>query len=278
MDKQFWQEVILDDCEPPDEFSLDELTEELFSYLCDPDPDLRDDIGYVVYANWLEMGLYDQDEINEHIDILFANAGKSIGESESDSIFLRSFSILFLSEIVHNDNKSPGLDKDRIQEILEKGLTYLESEKDPRGYVQEKGWAHALAHTADLLRELAKNEHTGLLEHKQILNSIATKLINATDWIYVHGEDDRLSAVALSIFRRGMLPISAINEWLESLSTPKNNYWKGAWTDEEGTRAFFNVRNFLRSLYVHTTTQDELSNQDALKSMLMETIQNLQPF
>jgi len=275
MNKQFWLEIMNNDYAVPDEYSLEELTVEIFSYLGDTDPDLRDDIGYIVYANWLAMGKYSQAEIANHIQTLLENLESEIGEKGTDTVFLRSFSVLFLAEIIHNDNKAPQINKEHIQEILEKCLTYLQAEKDPRGYVQDKGWAHAPAHTADLMRVLASNDHTGLIEHKQILNGITEKLIVSSDWVYVHGEDDRLSAAALAVLKRDMLPTSAIKEWLESFAAPE---WKGAWTDEERTRTFFNVRNFLRSLYLQVATKEELPNQDELENMLLNATQTLRPY
>jgi hypothetical protein len=275
MDKQFWETLIQNDYEIPDDFSLDELTAEIFSYLGNTDPELRDDIGYILYANWLEMGYYSQAEIQEHNQSLLKNLDVGIGETESDTIFLRSFSALFLAEIIHNDNKDPQLGKNQIQEILEKGLAYLSAEKDPRGYVQSKGWAHALAHTADLMRVLSKNKHTGLVEHKEILNGIAKKLIASSGWVYVHGEDDRLSAAVLSILRRDMLPTNSIKEWAKSLTGSK---WKGAWTKEASTRAFFNVRNFLRSLYLQVVTEENLPIQGELEKLILKSILTLRPY
>lgn len=201
MDKAFWKSLMQNDYAVPDGHSLEELTTELFAYLGNTDSELRDDIGYIVYANWLEMGLYSQADVEHQITELLANLDKGIGETETDSVFLRSFSVLFLAEIIYNDNKAPKLDKPKINEILEKGLWYLAEEKDSRGYIPDKGWAHALAHTADLMRVLAENERTGLIEHKRILSGITEKLTISTDWVYVHGEDDRLSAAVLSILR-----------------------------------------------------------------------------
>ena len=151
----------------------------------------------------------------------------------------------------------------------------MKEEKDPRGYIPVKGWAHTLAHTADLLRVLSRNEQTGLNEHKRILEGMAKKLITSSDWVYVHGEDDRLSAAVLSILRRDMLPISAFKEWRDVFTA---HNWKGAWTKEKSTRAFFNVRNFLRSLYLQVTTEEDLPNQDKLEKMLLNTIQELRPY
>jgi len=188
---------------------------------------------------------------------LCANLEVGIGEAEADSVFLRAFSVLALALIVYYDNKKTFLKSEEITTILDAGLHYLAAEKDPRGYVLVKGWAHALAHTADLLLVLAENHNTDAGQLLRILNGIRKKLTHTTTWVYVHGEDDRLSAAALVIFQRGLLRIEDIQEWLSSFT----ENWKGAWADEERTSAFFNVRNFLRSLYLQVTTEEELDSQ-----------------
>ena len=134
MDKQFWISLSKNDYRVPEGASLETLTGILFSYLGSPDPELRDDIAYIVYANWLKREMYSNEELKSHVDRLLSNLEKGIGETKSDTVFLRSFSVLILAEIVHNDNKKPLLDKDHIKRILSKGLWYLEAEQDPRVY------------------------------------------------------------------------------------------------------------------------------------------------
>src|SRR3972149_298850 len=192
MDKQFWLDIRENKFALPAGHSTGLLTEELFSYLESTDPELRDLIAYETFANWLEQGLYTTDELRAYILRLILNLQNELGERDTDSVFTRAFSMLFLAEIVHYDNQHPFLDKDEALNILAKGLNYLEEEKDPRGYVPEKGWAHALAHTSDLLYVLAGNRNLSREHLEQILQGIASKLIVPTDWVYVHGEDDRL--------------------------------------------------------------------------------------
>jgi len=274
MNKEFWQELMKNEYAIPDGHTVDELTAELFSYLGNTDPELRDDIGYIVYANWLKMGLYSQETIATHLSELSLNLEMGIGEQEADGVFLRTFSVLFLAEIVHNDNKAPKLDKTTIDSLIEKALWYLEHEKDPRGYIPVKGWAHALAHTADLLAVLVKNQHTDARQHLRMLNAITEKLSNATNWVYVHGEDDRLSTVVLAILQCGLLGKGEIQEWLVSFTTN----WKGAWMDEERTCAFFNVRNFLRSLYLQVATEEEFPQKEELEKLILDTVQRFRPW
>jgi len=112
VDKEFWVAIAINDYKIPDGYTLDELTQTLFGYLGSTDPELRDDIAYIVYANWLKRGMFTKEQIRAHVDELLSNLDKGIGETESDSVFLRTFSVLLLAEIVHNDNKMSLLHND----------------------------------------------------------------------------------------------------------------------------------------------------------------------
>src|SRR6185503_3753193 len=100
MDKEFWVSVAKDDYRVPDGQTLDHLTEILFGYLGSIDPGLRDDIAYVVYANWLKREMYSSETIQTHVEKLLSNLDTGIDGAESDTVFLRTFSVLLLAEIV----------------------------------------------------------------------------------------------------------------------------------------------------------------------------------
>src|SRR5689334_3278646 len=99
MDKEFWVSIARNDYKIPEGYTLEALTQTLFSYLGNTDPELRDDIAYGVYANWLKREMFTRDEVHMHADELLSNLDKGIGETESDSVFLRTFSVLLLAEI-----------------------------------------------------------------------------------------------------------------------------------------------------------------------------------
>lgn len=138
MDKGFWTSIAKNDYAIPTGHTLNEHKEILFGYLGSTDPGLRDDLAYIVYANWLKREIFTKDEIRGHVAELLSNLDQGIGETESDLVFLRTFSVLLLAEIVYNYNKKPLLEKDQIESILAKGLWYLNAEKDPRGYIPSK--------------------------------------------------------------------------------------------------------------------------------------------
>ena len=277
MEKEFWNQLAKNEYKIPDGNTLHDLTKTIFGYLGNVDPDLRDEIAYIVYANWLKRDMYSPDEIRLHIAELLANLEKGIGEIESDSVFLRAFSVLFLAEIVHNDNKKSVLEQADISSIFDKGLQYLDAEKDPRGFVPVKGWAHALAHTADLMMVLGKNRYIGKDELEKFLQGIAAKLIHSANWIYIHGEDERLANAVIAIFERNLLSLDFIELWLASLTSPKRS-WIGATMDEDVAKAFHNTRNFLRSLSEAVQKAEGLPNKEALMQITQQASTNLKSY
>jgi hypothetical protein len=274
MDKTFWLSLRESDFALPPGRDIGSLTDELFSHLSSLDPDLRDDIAYVTYANWLKQGQYPLEQIRAHVARLFNNLQHGLGERDTDGVFLRSFSALFLAELTHNNNKKPQFEPQETAELLDRALDYLAAERDPRGFVPVKGWAHALAHTADWLMVLAKNPHLDDASLLRILEGISAKLKNSTDWVYLHGEDDRLSNAVLSVFKRGLVSTEQVKSWLAALSAD----WQGAWMDEARTRAFFNVRNFARAVHLSLVGADDFPQKGELQGILLETLENLQPY
>ena len=279
MDKEFWVSISNTEYAVPEGYSLENLTELLFSYLGSTDPELRDEIAYVVYANWLKRDLYTGEAIQSHIDLLLSNLEKGIGETDSDTVFLRAFSILLLAEIVHNDNKKSFLDRDQIKRILKKGLWYLEAERDPRGHIPVKGWAHALAHTADLLLVLGHNRNTEEADFLNMLNAVSDKMVHSTNHVYIHGEDDRLASAVIEILRRNLIPLEKVEAWIRSLTAPDGLNWKGAYIDEEKNRAFQNTRNLLRSIHLHLLLDEEqLPRREQLIHIFLDALRNLKPY
>lgn len=280
MDKQFWFDIRDNKYALPEGYSLSELTEELFSYIGSTDPELRDAVAYETFANWLDQDQYTLEMIRPYIPRLVINLQNGLGEQESDTVFTRAFSILFLAEIIHHDNQDPFLEKDDVQSILAKGLAYLRDEQDQRGYVPEKGWAHALAHTADLLYVLASNRFIARAELEQILNAIVEKLTTPTDWAHPYGEDDRLVQAVLGAIQRKLLDEFFYKQWLNSFifSEGRKRPWKGSFANPAMHNAWFNSRNFLRSFHLRIIEKGKLASRDFLLTEVANTLQELKQF
>jgi hypothetical protein len=278
MDKGFWIKLQEKNFEIPADHTLAELTREIFSFLGDTDPELRDEIAYITYANWLKQERYSTEDVRAHIQELLTNLEKGIGETESDSVFLRAFSVLFLAEIVHNDNKRGFLEDSDIQTIYKKGTAYITAEKDPRGFIPGKGWAHALAHSADLMMVLAKNPHLAEVDLILILYAISEKIFRSTGHLYIHGEDERLAAAVTQVLRHDLVGTKDIKQW--ALTFVDQN-WKDAYTDEGKSRAFHNTRNLLRSIYIEIKNnegEDPTPKWKAVEAIIFEVLNGLKPY
>ena len=275
MDKEFWASIAKNDYKVPNGERLDQLTQTLFSYLGSTDPELRDEIAYIVYANWLKRDMYTGDEIRAHLQTLLSNLEAGIGDTESDTVFLRAFSILLLAEIIHNDNKKSLLEKEDVKSILEKGLWYLDAEKDPRGYIPVKGWAHSLAHTADLFMVLGKHHHIAQAELSRMLTGIAEKIVQPNHYVYIHREDERLASAILEILQRDLLAYEDIEKWSNHFLQSGKFSSDGTYQEEIG-HMYQNTRNLLRSVYLEVLGRNELPYKETLQHLLLNRLQTLQ--
>lgn len=279
MDKGFWTAISNNDYKIPEGYNLENLTEILFSYLGSTDPELRDDIAYMVYANWLKQELYPRESIRSQVDTLLTNLENGIGDTESDSVFLRAFSVLLLAEIVHHDNKKQLLERNEIKTILEKGIWYLGAEKDPRGHIPIKGWAHALAHTADLMLVLARNGNIDQADLWSILATISNKIVHSTNHVYIHGEDERLANAVLEIFKRDLVSLNLLDAWTTSLVEPNGKDWKGVYVEEERNRAYQNTRNLLRSIYLAIVSrQEEIPDGEQIARLVLNALNEIKRY
>lgn len=274
MDKQFWYSIKENKFAFPEGHDLVALTDELFSYIPSLDPELRDEIGYEVFANWIETEPYAAEQLRSYLARLLENLQIGLGERESDSVFGRAFSILFLAEVIHRDNEQPYLEAREVTKALDRILAYLAAENDPRGYVSVKGWAHALAHTSDALMVFARSPHLDSKGLEHILTAISEKMRSSTNWVYVHGEDDRLARTAVTAFARETLTLDQVKRWLDGLSAD----WKGAWMDESQSRAYFNTRNLLHAVHLRILSAKDLPRKDELAALAFDATSSMRPF
>ncbi len=249
MEKTFWQGIINNDFALPGGYAIESLTDELMGYLASTDPLLRDEFGYGILVNWMEKGFVGPELLRGMIPTMLANLKVGIGEQDTDTVFLRSFSVLHLATLIAHDNEKPYLSEKEMRQIFEAGLDYFQAERDLRGMVGEKGWAHTVAHTADLLKFSSRNIHLNKTDLESILHAIAAKLTTIGPTVFTYGEDDRLAHVLDAILARNLLPLDTLTAWIEKLGEPTRTRLRMAENGTDGYTTSQNVRNFLRALY-----------------------------
>jgi hypothetical protein len=217
-DKAFWQAVIKNEFKVPAGTPVPVLLTELSGMLSSPDPELRDDIAYSVLANWIyRQRVVPVEERLRLLQTWEGNLKSGIGERDTNTVVGRSFSALALGVLAILDNEAPYLDRATFARLLESALTYLKAEQDVRGFDNRLGWLHSVAHTADVLKFLARNPHLQIPQQALVLNAIGEKL-SVVNTPLVHGEDERLARAVLSIVTRTDFDETGFAAWLKAMA------------------------------------------------------------
>jgi len=258
METVFWQGILEAGGAVPAGHDLQALTAELLSALGSLDPHLRDGVAYPLLAQWVKEGRYSPDELRAMIEQLTANLKTGLGEAGTDSVFLRAFSALMLAEIIHQDNKRLFLEAAEVRGVLEAALAYYPAEHDLRGYLPVPGWAHAVAHGADLLWVLAGSRFLAVSDLERVLNTIATKAAPPVAHVYLYNEDMRMVRATTGVLRRNLVSLPFLSDWLDRLARPDGRvigietFFDGeppATASQVEVCLLHNTRQFLRSLY-----------------------------
>ncbi len=250
MEKAFWQSIVENNYALPEGHDLVDLTNELLGYLGSTDFELRDSFAYSILARWMLIyGHYNADGLREIMEWLIPNMSEGLGEQDTDSVFLRSYSTLVLSLIMYRDNQMNFLTESEARSLLDKARHYLVAEQDLRGYVPDKGWANACAHTADLLKFLARTGHLEMSDLQRLLDAITDKLTTDTTHLYVHDEDDRLAQATMAVLRRDVITVIELSAWLKRFQDWKTIQPAYADFNPAYHATYQNIKNYLRSLY-----------------------------
>lgn len=216
MRDEFWRRVLEGGSQVPTERRLDDLTRELFEMLGDPDPDLRDHLAYAVLARWISEGVYD-DLLTGLADGAASGLTYRLGNDGDDSVFRRSFSALVLAEAVSRDNVAGAAGREQVLTWGDRATGWFVRERDLRGFVADKGWAHAAAHGADLIGQLARSADFGLQELTVLLDVVADRLLAPTTYRLVDGEPDRLAYAVMAVLHRNTVPQKVLDPWVARL-------------------------------------------------------------
>ncbi|MGG7163535.1 DUF2785 domain-containing protein [Clostridium ihumii] len=242
-----------------------ELSVDMMEYIGDIDGELRDDLICSVLLEWIMTDVLTPEEAY-HIFLIALDEKhifNGLGKVD-DTVFDRAFSVL-VSACITYKHKNFLPDND-ILKAFNKVLKFYNEDKDVRGFVEGKSWAHGAAHGADALMELAKCEVIGYEQLKEILNAIYKK-INVNYYGYINNEDERMISAVKEVLERDIIPVEEIEEWIRSFGKIEKT---GILPDDLFIE--FNVTLFLKSLYfrlVDNTKYEQLAK--IVKEVLKKT-------
>ncbi|WP_032122459.1 DUF2785 domain-containing protein [Clostridium amazonitimonense] len=231
----------------PEEVNNYELALQCLNNIGSVDAELRDNLILELLCNMIiEKKLTDK-EVKDILGLILSERHLfyNIGKIEDDSVFNRSFSMLIVECIVyrHKESEVKLFNEAEIIRIYKAVIRYLNEEKDVRGYVMVKGWAHTAAHTADVLEELVSCKEIKERELIEILEGIRKKVcINY--YAYVNNEEERLVTATISVMERKVISKEKILNWIKGFENMEKT---GVYPEDHNL--ICNHKGFLSALY-----------------------------
>lgn len=232
-----------------------EVRQEMLREIGNPDSYLRDNLIYMSFGKLISSNQLNPEEIQVLLetvvqeDYLFYG----LGDSGTDSVFTRSFSTLVVAAIIEYDIEKKVVERDLVQHTVNKVIHYMMEEKDTRGFIEGKGWAHAIAHGADALDALAKHRFLKKEDISRILHAVQHCLCNQVD--YLDEEEERLANTIASLLEH-QIAEQDIQAWIEELTgmveiqMDENNGSIDAYHTKR------TVKNFLKAVYIMLNSKE----------------------
>ena len=253
--------------------NLDEITESMVFNIGNIDSELRDDLIYTTFYHWIiEKNYFSNKELNNilHNVLDDKHLFYKLGNCGDDTVFVRSFSALVVALLTARAKDDDYLSKEDSEYLKTRFFEYYNKEKDNRGYILGKGWAHSAAHGADVLDEFARSSFVDNDDLIIILKLLKEKTFTDT-YAFVDEEDERMVTAAVRVIKREIITSEDIVNWIRSFvnfEMPDEYYVYH--------RLISNVKGFLRSLYFRIIEQKEDYSQ--IIKVLREVIDELNKF
>lgn len=222
-----------------------ELANLLIENIGNPDSFLRDNLIYPTLATLFYYDHLSKEDLVKYTKILISDKGmKHDMPNYFDlSVLTRSFSLLALVIIIYRQRTDHILSTELFNEVYTEFLDYFVNEEDFRGYIKDIGWAHSVAHSADMFKQLFKCEDLGAEQFKEMLEVIRDRFMINT-YVFMSDEDERMVSAIFEGLKRNLLEKKYFLDWLDGF----RSFEKLAKYPED-YNVDINIRNLLRSLY-----------------------------
>ncbi len=242
--KLILEKIGKDDFQIGKNMDFEYINNAMIDHIGDLDPSLRDSLICDTFYEWLaDDARYNPDLLLQMLRRLTSEECLFRGLDKPDNVYTRTFSSLIIGQIIEYHRRKPFLSADELHDLTDIIHKYCRYESVFSGYHERYGWAHAGAHTADVIGALANCAELGTNELESLLDCIDIILCNGCQMLS-HEEDERLSRAAVMIYKNKIMNSKIFARWLEHLST----YTSGV-EDMNLYRNCVNAKNFTRAMY-----------------------------
>jgi hypothetical protein len=255
----------------PDDARRQALALDLLECLGSTDQELRDGVTYEALSTWMRGKQLSPTTVGTILERVMAQLPP---DQPDPAGVRRPFAALTLAEVVRFDRIERFMTDQQLQRLIDASTRYLQSIRDYRGFDEREGWRHAVAHTSDVMLQLAANPRTSKAQLDQMLAAIATQVAPAGEHYYIYGEGDRLAQAVFYIAKRKLHNADEWKKWFEQVSAPAPlANWGDAWTSQRGIAKHHNTMQFLTRLYLYVRE----SGPDFQEQVLPAIIASIKP-
>jgi hypothetical protein len=169
---------------------------------------------------------------------------------------------------------TPFLPAADVQRFVDRALDYFVREQDLRGFDASRGWMHTVAHTADLLKFLARSDRWAPATLARLLDAMRAK-IESSEAVFAWGENDRMALALHSAVRRPDADTAVVDAWIAHWMAAHTALWvNGPLVNGREFARVENARQVLRSLHAalsmdqNPTPQGEFARRASLAALV----------
>ncbi|MFZ6658903.1 DUF2785 domain-containing protein [Undibacterium sp. TJN19] len=233
-----------------------------------PDPVLRDELAFDGLSAWMRGEKLQVATLTVLRKKILADLQEN---REDEHGFLRPFAILTLAELVRVDRRQPYLSSQERIDIVNVGSNYLTQLQDYRGFDEKDGWRHGIAHSADLMLQLALNPAIEKPQHETMLAAIASQVAPASHF-YKYGEGTRLMT---AIFYLAKTPSFNNRDWENWFNQLMEQHSKPGPYTQARLAQRHNLSGFLLPLYYSVRESTDATLKERLLPAIREALKKV---
>ncbi|PEC82400.1 DUF2785 domain-containing protein [Bacillus cereus] len=228
--------------------NIDSLSSNMLEQIGDTNSYLRDKLIYSTFYHLIKKEYISHTQLQKLL--LESISDKyllyKIHSSDEDAVFTRAFTTLLIALIIDADTNHNFLSQTDISNVKDQLILYMNNEHDFRGYVQNHGWAHSIAHASDTFEALVRSPKLETLHYEEILQTLLNKVCVHSIY-YKYEEDERLVYPIVAMLQNDLKEealILALRDLVAQLPVQKQTLHIESYEFLYG-----NIKSFLRSLF-----------------------------
>ncbi|MFD1336713.1 DUF2785 domain-containing protein [Oceanobacillus iheyensis] len=227
---------------------LEDVVNHMLRYIGSTDSELRDNLIYPYFYKLLREDCLSKEHWYRIIEVCIGEDYLlyKIDEGQTDGVFKRSFTVLVIGLFLERDKDKRYLDEIFSVKVMKAVISYIEQEKDTRGFVEGKGWAHSVAHAADVLCIMAEHHYFDEKAISKILSAIQKSILVENP--YIDDEEVRLSLILPKLLKKESGENIILN-WLGGINGELEMLIAENKQSIRSYRLKWNVNNFYKATY-----------------------------